>query len=213
MAKIIALTQLKGGSGKSTLAINLAGYFAKRFSTGLIDADIPQGTSASWASLRANPEGLQVRTAQNHVELIAQARELDSTCKLIIIDTPPRVQEITRATLILSDMALIPIGASTPEIWACSDLAEVIKEAKKEAKGLDARLVWTRFRAGTNTAKELSEVASKELGIPEFETKIHNRIAYVETVGRGLTVMDWHDKQAKQELTALANEIQKRLKL
>jgi chromosome partitioning protein len=213
MAKIISLTQLKGGSGKSTLAINLAGYFAKRFATGLIDADIPQGTSASWASIRSPDSRLQVRTAQTHHELIERARELDATCKLIIIDTPPRTQEITRASLILSDLAIVPVGASTADIWACSDLVTVIKEAKAESNSLEARLVWTRYRAGTNTAKELSAVASKELGIPEFKTKIHNRVAYIDTIGRGLTVMEWHDKQARQELTELATEIEKRLKL
>ena len=56
MARFIAVAQLKGGAGKSTLATNLAGYLSREMSTGLIDADQPQGTSASWATLREDSQ-------------------------------------------------------------------------------------------------------------------------------------------------------------
>jgi len=217
MAKFIALVQLKGGSGRSTLATNIAGYFASKMPTGLIDADMPQGTSASWASLRQGQpdlfkDGLLVRTATTHAELIEAAKELDQQCKLVIIDTPPRTQEITRAALMIADLALVPIGASASELWACSDLIEVINEAKLSSPELDAQLVWTRIRAVTNTAKELTALAGKELGLPALKTKISYRVAYVEAIGRGLTVMQWHDKQAQEEITALTKEIIKRIK-
>lgn len=216
MAKFIALVQLKGGSGRSTLATNIAGYFSSIMPTGLIDADMPQGTSASWASLRQGhdlfKDELLVRTATNHAELIEAAKELDQQCKLVIIDTPPRTQEITRAALMIADLALVPIGASASELWACTDLIEVINEAKLSSPELDAQLVWTRIRAVTNTAKELTALAGKELGLPALKTKISYRVAYVEAIGRGLTVMQWHNKQAQEEITALTKEIIKRIK-
>jgi chromosome partitioning protein len=53
MTKVIGIAQLKGGTGGSTLACNLAGELAKIGITVLIDCDVPQGTSSSWAALRA----------------------------------------------------------------------------------------------------------------------------------------------------------------
>ena len=52
MAKIISIIQVKGGTGKSTLVTNLVGVMAARKKVVLIDADMPQATSASWASIR-----------------------------------------------------------------------------------------------------------------------------------------------------------------
>jgi cellulose biosynthesis protein BcsQ len=53
MPKIIGIAKLKGGSGRSTLACNLAGELSKIGTTVLIDCDVPQGASSSWAALRA----------------------------------------------------------------------------------------------------------------------------------------------------------------
>ena len=48
MGQIIGIIQIKGGVGRSTLATNLAAALTQIGSTALVDADVPQGTSASW---------------------------------------------------------------------------------------------------------------------------------------------------------------------
>ena len=73
MTKIIGIVQVKGGAGRSTLATNLAGELSKFGRTVLIDGDMPQGTSASWYSIRQQSDkagDLITDTATDHRELI-----------------------------------------------------------------------------------------------------------------------------------------------
>jgi chromosome partitioning protein len=114
MTKIISVIQEKGGTGKSTIATNLAGMAAKDRRVVLIDCDMPQGTSQSWASIRlsAKPENLTAKTVANYRDLVELVNEIEQKFDLIIIDSPPRIAETTKAALILSNLALIPLGAS-----------------------------------------------------------------------------------------------------
>ena len=100
--KILGLVQVKGGAGRSTVATNLAGELARVGTVALIDADMPQGTSASWAALRLQdkPEGrLRADTAQGHREMVAMVERLRGQVDYIVLDGPPRIAEMTRAIL------------------------------------------------------------------------------------------------------------------
>jgi chromosome partitioning protein len=215
MAKIIGVIQVKGGAGRSTLATNLAGVMALKNKTLLIDCDMPQGTSASWYSIRkqAGKAGeLALATAGNHQELVEQVKQHSDDQQLIIIDCPPRIAEITRAALILSDLCLIPLGASAPEIWATSDLLKTINEAKQIKPAVDARLVWNRFRSATSSAQELAAAVRTGLGLAEMKTKLGLRVAYSDALARGMTAIEWTDRAAKDEMAELAKETTQILK-
>ncbi len=210
MAKIIGIIQVKGGCGRSTIATNLAGIMALKNKAALIDCDMPQGTSASWYSIRAQQGktgNLTIATANDHTELIKQTEELSKTHQLIIIDAPPRIAEITRATLILSDLCLIPIGASAAEIWATNDLLKTIAEAKKIKPEINTRIIWNRFRSSTSSAQELATAVRENLGLAELKTKLGFRVAYSDALARGLTALEWTDKTAQTELVELAKEL------
>lgn len=219
MAKVIGVIQVKGGAGRSTIATNLAGVLSIGAKVALIDCDMPQGTSASWGSLREPSlleNRLTIKTAADHEALVRLEKELADSHDYIVIDGPPRIAEITRATLILSDLCLIPLGASAAEIWATSDLLKTIDEAKEAGKSIDkkidARIVWNRYRASTTAAKELPAAVKEELGLDELETKLGYRVAYSDVLARGLTVMEWSDKAAKDEMQQLCEEIGKIIK-
>ena len=215
MAKVIAVIQEKGGTGKSTIATNLAGMAAGLLRVALVDADMPQGTSASWAAIRLQekPESLTARTANSYEELVALVQSLDAEHDLIIIDAPPRLVETTKAALILSNLTLIPLGASAAEIWATADLLNTIEAAKAHNKELEARILWNRFRASTKSAKELSEAVRTELKLRQMGTRLGYRVAYSEALARGMTVMEWQDKQAQQEVRTLGREVGQLLKI
>ena len=211
MAKIIGVIQVKGGAGRSTLATNLAGEFSKLGRTVLIDGDMPQGTSASWYAIRqeiGKVGDLTADTAADHRELIAKAEQHAQTADYIVLDGPPRIAEMTRAILMLSDLCLVPVGASVAEIWATTDVLDIIEQAKK-VRPIDARMIWTRHRPFTNLAKELSEQASKELGLPVLKTALGLWVAYPEALGAGLTVAEMHDLTAKAEIRLLVAEIRR----
>lgn len=210
MSKVIGIIQVKGGAGRSTIATNLAGILsAEGKRVALIDCDMPQGTSASWASIRlANiPDCLTVATAANHQELVAQVKRLDADHDYLVLDGPPRIAEMTRAALILSHLCLIPLSASAAEIWATSDLLTTIKEAKEVKPTVDARILWTRFRGSTKSAQELSAAAQSELGLKELKNKLGYRVAFSEALARGMTVAEWPERTAKVEMQSVVKEL------
>lgn len=211
MTEIIGVIQVKGGVGRSTIATNLAANFSDHSSTLLIDCDLPQGTSASWYATRQASlpsTTLFLATAANHLELIDKVQEAAEGFRYIIIDAPPRIAEMTRAIIILSHLSLIPLGASAAEIWSVCDLLTTIEEAKKYKSDVDARLLWTRYRAKTMEARELSEAVDRELQLKGMIARLGYRVAYSEALARGLSVEDWNDTSAKDEFRALVAEIE-----
>lgn len=213
MTNIIGVIQVKGGAGRSTVSTNLAGELSKIGKTVLIDCDMPQGTAASWFSVReqaGKANNLVADTATNHRELVTKVEQYQDA-DFIVLDGPPRIAELTRAILVLADLCLIPVGASAAEIWATSDLLKLIEEAK-QVKPINARMIWTRYRPHTRLAQDLSELAIKELGLTAMGTKLGMRVAYMEALGTGLTVAEMAEPSARAEAKFMAAEVQKLLR-
>jgi chromosome partitioning protein len=209
MAKIIGVIQVKGGAGRSTVATNLAGELAKIGKTVLVDGDMPQGTSASWYAVRrqsGKAGALLADTATDHRELISKIEAHSQAVDFIVLDGPPRIAEMTRAIVVLSDLCLVPVGASVAEIWATTDVLAIIEQAKN-IRSIDARMIWTRHRSFTNLAKELTEQAKAELGLPIMKTSLALRVAYPEALGAGLTVAELPDQNARTEMRLLIAEV------
>ncbi len=218
MAKIIGVIQVKGGAGRSTVATNIAGELAKIGRTVLIDGDMPQGTSASWYAIReqarkagGTDNNLVADTAADHRELIAKVEQYKPDADFIVLDGPPRIAEMTRAIMVLADLCLVPVGASVAEIWATADVLAIIEQAKK-VRAIDARMIWTRHRSFTKLAKDLTEQATAELGLPILKTSLALRVAYPEALGAGLTVAELPDQNARIELRFLIAEIKRILR-
>ena len=211
MTKVIGLIQVKGGAGRSTLATNLAGELAKQGSTLLVDCDMPQGTSASWIALRKTRD-VAPAIAGNHADLVQVLEAHQSLHDFIVLDGPPRIAEMTRAIMLLSDLALIPLGASAAEVWATSDMLPIIEDARAIKPDLNIRMVWIRYRGYTRSAKEISHSAGRELGLKSMKTKISYRVAYSDALAAGMTVTESTDKTAKSEIQTLTREVIRSLK-
>ncbi len=216
MANIIGIIQVKGGAGRSTIATNLAGMMADKRRVALIDCDMPQATAASWYSVRKtnNKQGsLTMATAADHTQLIAEIERLNADHDVIIIDAPPRIAEITRVALILSNLCIVPLGASLADIWATSDLLKTIEQAKEHKPNVNIRILWNKFRASTKSANDLSQEVKEKLNLKALGTKLGYRVAYSDAFGEGLTVTEWTDKAAKDEMLMLGIELEHLLKM
>jgi len=214
VGRIIGIVQVKGGVGRSTLATSLAAALAADSRVALIDADVPQGTSASWGKVREQAGRLGAMTiagVADHRALVSKVRELVEINDFVVIDGPPRLAEVTRAIMIMSRLCLIPLGASAAEIWATADLVKTINEARGRRLDINARIVWNRFREHTRSARELGEAAEKQLGLPALQSKLGYRVAYSEALARGLSIAEWTDRQAQEEFAALMAEIKQLL--
>ena len=207
MTKIIGIIQVKGGAGRSTLATNLAGELSKIGKTVIIDCDMPQGTSASWYSVRqqsGKAANLTADTASTHKELVSKIEQQDA--EFVVLDSPPRIAEMTRAILVLADLCIVPVGASAAEIWATSDILDLIAQAEK-VKPITARMIWTRYRPQTKLAQELTALAADQLNLKALTTTLGMRVAYMEALGDGCTVAELPDQNAKAEIQLLTKEV------
>jgi len=209
--RIISCLNLKGGAGKSTLATNLAGELAKHGATALIDADAGQGTATSWHLLRQESTmgrgraPLSFAKVDNHKELIMEV-ERRTEERWVVIDGPPRLAEMTKATIIMSDLVLIPMATSPPEIWSSGDLLSLIAEAKKVRRGIKAMGVWSRYR-NTRVNQDIAQQAAEVLKLRFTESKMTHRVVYQTAIAQGLSVCETKDKSASAEMTALVNEV------
>ena len=211
MAFIIGLVQAKGGVGRSTVATNLAGELARTNNVVLVDCDMPQGTALAWANLRQRLRhngGLRIDMATGQRELGEKIARYRNDADYIILDGPPHLADMTRAILVLSDLCLVPISASAAELWATANLLLLIEEAR-EFRPVNARIVWTRFRAHTRLAQELSEMVSAGITYASLESTLGYRVAYPDALGQGLTAAELSDSYARHEIDALVTEVKR----
>ncbi len=129
----------------------------------------------------------------------------------VIIDTPGRAGDIQNASLMVSDVALIPVGQSAAEMWAVSATLDIVSKARdlKEMHGgtLKAALVVTRKMPRTALGKALRQTLSGS-GLPTFTSETSQRVAWQECLGAGLGVAQYAPRDAAaKELRALVSEL------
>jgi len=204
---IISVLNLKGGSGKTTISTNLAVYYAeKKRKVLLIDTDI-QGSSVRWRAEREiTNTKLNVVEISNYKALQKQIDDFQNNYEVIIIDGAPAVDILATASIALSDLVLIPVNPSPYDIWSTEIMIERINQSKKIKTNLKAAFVINRFSTRTNLSADTID-ALKEFSLPVIKTKICHRVAYPDSALSGLSVIEWNDLKAKDEIFSLGKEI------
>ncbi|MCA9178401.1 MAG: AAA family ATPase [Planctomycetales bacterium] len=207
----LAFLNQKGGVGKTTLAVNVADAIARRGNrTLLIDAD-PQGSALEWAAAReANHDATDVpfpvvglATDFIHKELPSLARGYDC----VVIDGPPRVNKVSAAAIMASDLVLIPVQPSPYDVWATDDIIELIEQARTLRPEIDARFVVNRKIAKTALGQAINH-ALIDYPLPVFGSQICQRIAFADTATKGQSVLEAvPNEPAAAEILNLTNEI------
>lgn len=204
---IIALLNQKGGVGKTTLAVHLAEVLSRLDkSVLLVDAD-PQGSALDWAANRPdeNPHfpviGLPKPTL--HRELPAIAKNHD----FVLIDGPPRVNELARAAIMASDVVLIPVQPSPFDVWAAKEIVDLLQEASVFKENIKSAFVINRKIVNTAIGRDVVEALSS-YPVPVLKTSIGQRVAFAESAAQGLTVLQTDPSgPASQEIVSLASEL------
>jgi len=203
---IIALLNQKGGVGKTTLAVHLAEVLSRLDkSVLLVDAD-PQGSALDWAANRPdNPRfpviGLPKPTL--HRELPAIAKNHD----FVLIDGPPRVNELARAAIMASDVVLIPVQPSPFDVWAAKEIVDLLREASAFKENIKSAFVINRKIVNTAIGRDVVEALSS-YPVPVLKTSIGQRVAFAECAAQGLTVLHTDPNgPASQEVVSLAKEL------
>lgn len=206
--KIISLLNQKGGVGKTTLAVHIADAFAKRGAKVLLlDAD-SQGSSLDWAAMRSAAAPFAVAGLARptlHRDMAAFLPDYD----VIVIDGPPRVNEVARSSILASDLVLIPVQPSPYDIWAAKEIVDLIREASVFKENQKSAFVINRKIVNTAIGKEAA-TALAEYKLPVLNSHIGQRVAFAESASQGQTVLETEPGSlAAQEVEALIDEIQR----
>jgi chromosome partitioning protein len=182
---IIALTNSKGGVGKSTIAVHLAVWWRDvGASVGLVDADA-QGSSSCW--LREAAPDTAVFRLQTPDDVLDQVPKLAREFEHLVVDGPAGLSEVTRAILLVTDLALLPCGPSVLDLRAANEAIRVLKQAQMIRHGPpEAVLIPNKLQVQYRLSREMLETA-KSLEIP-CTGGLRLRQAYADAAGQGTVV-------------------------
>jgi chromosome partitioning protein len=200
--KTIAILNQKGGVGKTTLAINLARAIQLAgCAVVLIDAD-PQGSARDWNTANEGKVlpvlGLDRKTLETDIKNI-QGYEY------AIIDGAPQLREMAVAAIKAADVVLIPVQPSPLDIWATSDLIELVKERQAVVAKPQAAFIVSRRIHNTAVGHEVREVLAKS-GIKVFNSGTFQRVAYSDSLAGGKTAFEIGGKP-KEEMELITKEL------
>lgn len=210
MTTYISMLQLKGGVGKTTITANLAGYLVDKGHTVLtVDADMQQGTLTAWAGLyteNKKTEKYDHATAHDLEELMAILEQSWGQFDYVLIDAPPRMAEIMRALIMASDLVLLPLSVTSPEIWAMEDTNKLLKTAMEEKPDLKIKLVFNRMK-DTSGAFKIRNAVIDNLGLPHIQQILSDYDTYQTVIGKGTHASAYYQKKPKAQFKAFAKEV------
>ncbi|MCP5421154.1 MAG: AAA family ATPase [Gammaproteobacteria bacterium] len=211
MAHVVAFLNPKGGTGKTTLSVNLARAFQQAgYRVLIVDSD-PQGTARDWsqASQEYFPQAsMPGVVGVDRPTLDKEIPEISPAFDIIIIDGAAKLHQMTASALKVADAVLIPVQTSLADIWSAMDLVDVVK-ARQEVTGGNpkAAFIVSRQTTGSRLASDIDN-ALKEHGLPIFQARTCNRVAYMETISGGTTVIDLDPPtSATQEIWSIQAEL------
>lgn len=202
--RIITVAQQKGGSGKTTVAVNLAvSLHARGHSVALVDTD-PQGSLGRWFMERMERKGEDEAmdfSTSSAWGASYESEKLKRRFDFVIIDTPPKIDSDLRPALRVADLVVVPVATSHVDLWATEGVLDLARREKAPLL-----VVLNRTRPNTRLSAEVAEKAG-ELGAHVAGTQIANRVAYAETLGQGLGVIERPKGPATTEMAALTDEV------
>ena len=209
---VVVIAGRKGGIGKSTIAGNLAGEFAAMGQTvAVLDAD-PQHSLAAWAK---QGDGMLLQCVEKldrsgASELHERVRAAQKKADIVLVDTPPGIQDVAYEAMLVADLVLLPCGPSPLDLFPVKEaLGLALKaRAKRRSKKPRIRFVPSKVLKNTHLGRGLS--SSLEQVGKKVLPAIGQRIVVAEAVMSGLTVREYAPgSTAQTEFEQLAKAVDK----
>ncbi len=185
---IISFVNRKGGVGKTTTAINLASSLVrKNHKLVLVDAD-PQGSAATWHSIEDN-QAFEILDYSGELTQ-ADIESLETAYDYVIIDAPPTMNDKVEIILKASDLAILPVTPSSLDLWSCKETLDTMDSQSEVPLNGKVRLLINRKIPGTRVGREVRQALDK-FDTPVFETELCQRVAYIDAMKYGVSVMQF----------------------
>ena len=125
-----------------------------------------------------------------------------------IIDGPPGITRTSADAVRVADVVLIPAKPSPLDVWAAADIVAAVQARQKTANGAPkAAFVITMTQPRTRLGRNIDD-ALNELGIPVFQARTTQRVAYPNAINDGNSVVAGRDQTARAEILAITAELE-----
>jgi chromosome partitioning protein len=204
--KIISILSSKGGGGKTTIATNIAcGLSLMGYSVVIADTD-PQRSSLNWALWGKNVfpvfevgDSTKIRNLKNNPALMEY--------EIIVLDGKGVLDNITSASIKVSDIIIIPVIPGPHDISAINQLSEMINDVKS----VDQEVTFLVSNAIPNT--KLSKSIEEQLSVFGYDilsSRTTKRVLYITSQDIGDSVFSEPGSQAALEMDAIVKEIKEK---
>jgi chromosome partitioning protein len=180
---ILSVISLKGGVGKTTTALHLGTVAAlEGNSVTLLDADA-ESSALSWADFareNGTPLPFEVKRGDEN-KLSKQARDIDSTGRTVIIDTPPNNREMLAFAGMVADFIIIPVSATGLDVDRLRNTLDALSNVEASRGTLTYGILLTRFDTRKKLAHE--SFTTLEGGYNVFDQRIRDLSDYEKSFG------------------------------
>jgi chromosome partitioning protein len=192
--KVLAIISQKGGAGKTTLALSLA-VAAQKAGQSVLVVDLDQQvTAARWGDRRGD-DGPVVTSAQAaRLPQILKAAEQQGA-DLVVIDTPPRVEQALLVAAKAADLVLIPCQPAINDLETIPATMELLRVA-----GSPPAIVVLNGVPARGVRREQAEHVVRDMGLTLAPVTLGHRTAFPDAaaLGRAPLEYDPHGKAAAE---------------
>lgn len=134
--------------------------------------------------------------------VLTEGKSLSEGFEHTVIDVGGRDSAGLRASLLLAQRAVIPVGASNLDAAAMTDLMEIVELAKEYNTNLDVRVLLMRVDTRTKDTGEMLDYL-KEQGLNVLSGRVCERVAFRRAIGEGAIAQEiGKDPSATAEMEA-----------
>ncbi|KMO21382.1 ParA family protein [Methylobacterium platani] len=189
MSRIIGLVQSKGGVGKTTTALNLAAELARRgHSVRVLDAD-PEANAAATAKLGRLPFAVAAHLIEGRSDAGAWAKVVkDGSADYTVVDAPGAMGAAYGATVAVSDIVLVPAGATALELRGAANTVKFVRDFRRSRGGAAPEILVVPSRVDRRTVAGREAVATLASLTEPVSPPISSRQPVADSIAAGETV-------------------------